>query len=709
MAVNSELLGSLEKALSNVLYASDYLKKKSFTDKLINTVRKLRIAEELHQLYYVAIAGSQSAGKTRLIRELYGLNEDWLKDNEGRGERLPVFVLETDDPRAPFATQITVDGGAVSEGPISASDFRKLVSGAAAPSNVLFPKLYVPRRHFPTGDVGFVLLPGYEVENLDNVGWQRVMRHTLKHALGCVLVTDSTRIADSRQQDILRDMSSTYFADRVPLIVISKSESMPEEKRAELRQRAHEVFAVPEHQSSRIVLTGTGNATLIENWSKELIGALEYYSLQAGTSCEARIKELEDLVDNELCAIQGLIEDALESDSISLGIPERQRENVLDIFDKARDQYRRHYDRQVNEQVNEYASNARTRARDRYIQEEEGFVNTVIGGIGNFLTKTSGERENEHIRRIHECWQEAPSGSTSLAERQFIALSRMANTQLGVAAPESEEALRDLSSQGVQKMLGYEQKLVDSPVSHLESRTVQIYMAQLLNPQRGETVNQLTAEEKEQFEDMVKLIPAVTMEYLRLNQGLMLSSEKQLPARPSTENLESFIKSINQDLPAVHESAKSLLRTMGCILAVDVVIDGQIDTVPALLQAIFGGGAEQTAGTLGASLSVAAAGAIMLGFIAYRGIQAAQRHDAAQRGYINEVMMNLATDFKARQMEIYDDAMERVRDRLHRGLGVAYRLDAGLSQRDNLLRALSALEVNRLRVLRGIREQQLLA
>lgn len=85
MAVNSELLGSLEKALSNVLYASDYLKKKSFTDKLINTVRKLRIAEELHQLYYVAIAGSQSAGKTRLIRELYGLNEDWLKDNEGRG------------------------------------------------------------------------------------------------------------------------------------------------------------------------------------------------------------------------------------------------------------------------------------------------------------------------------------------------------------------------------------------------------------------------------------------------------------------------------------------------------------------------------------------------------------------------------------------------------------------------------------------------
>jgi hypothetical protein len=226
MAVNSELLGSLEKALSNVLYASDYLKKKSFTDKLINTVRKLRIAEELHQLYYVAIAGSQSAGKTRLIRELYGLNEDWLKDNEGRGERLPVFVLETDDPRAPFATQITVDGGAVSEGPISASDFRKLVSGSAAPSNVLFPKLYVPRRHFPTGDVGFVLLPGYEVENLDNVGWQRVMRHTLKHALGCVLVTDSTRIADSRQQDILRDMSSTYFADRVPLIVISKSESM---------------------------------------------------------------------------------------------------------------------------------------------------------------------------------------------------------------------------------------------------------------------------------------------------------------------------------------------------------------------------------------------------------------------------------------------------------------------------------------------------
>lgn len=709
MAIDTKLLENLEHALSNVLYASDYLKKKAFTDKLINTVRKLRISHELNKLYYIAVAGSQSAGKTRLIRELYSLNGDWLQDNEGRGERLPVFILETDDPRAPYATQVVVQTGKVLEENIDAADFRKLVAGGETASTVLFPKLYVPRRHFPGGAIGFVLLPGYETENQDNVGWQRVMRHTLKHALGCLLVTDATRIADSRQQDILRDMSSTYFQNRLPLIVISKCEAMPEKKRSELRHRAHEVFSVPEPQATRIVLTGTGNEELVASWSKELITSLEHYSLQASTSREARIQELEELVDSEMCVMQGLIEEAMEGETINLGVSERQREDVLKLFDGARDKYRRQYDKQVNAQVNEYAQLARMRARGRYIDEEEGFFNKVVGGVGNFLTKTSGEREDEFNDRIRECWQNPSPSTLSLANHQYLALSNMSHMQLGLAAPQSAEELQDRSNQGLIKKLGYEQPIADDRVDNLQSPAVQGYMRQLLNPQRGAPATQLTSEENQQFEEMVTLIPAVAMEYVRLNQGLMMSHSDNLPAKPTTANLGEFINGINEDLPAVHESAKSLLRTMGCILAVDVAIDGQIDTVPALLQTIFGGGAEQAATTLGASLSLAAAGAIVLGVVAYRGMQAAQRHDAAQRGYINEVMVNLANDCKVRQMEIYDEAMERIRDRLHRGLGVAYRLDAELSQRDNLLRALAALEANRLRLLRGIREQQLLA
>ncbi len=52
----------------------------------------------LHGMDLLAVAGRHGAGKTTLLRELYG--EDvgpWLSDNPGRGEKLPIVVLEDPD------------------------------------------------------------------------------------------------------------------------------------------------------------------------------------------------------------------------------------------------------------------------------------------------------------------------------------------------------------------------------------------------------------------------------------------------------------------------------------------------------------------------------------------------------------------------------------------------------------------------------------
>ncbi|KAF1053637.1 MAG: hypothetical protein GAK43_01307 [Stenotrophomonas maltophilia] len=726
MSIDVELLQKLEANLASTLLASSFLAKPSFSTRIIDCVRKLRIARELNQLYYIAVAGSQSAGKTRLIRELYALDEHWLKDNDGRGERLPVFIIETDDPRAPFATRIAVSAGRVAESEITPEEFRRLVSGWDAGSATLFPKLYVPRRHFHGQQVGFVLLPGYELENQDNATWQRVMRHTLKHSLGSLLVTDQARLADNGQKDILRDLSSAYFKGRLPVAVVSKTESVPADKLDGLRERASEVFEIPQ---DHVICTGTGDAALVADWTTQLIGALDRYALPAASTLETRLEELEQLVDGDLCDIQALIDDALQGAEVRRSAPEKQRDDVLAWFDQASTKYRRKYARQVNRHTGEYAERARKVARQRYIDEEEGFSNTVFGGIANFLTKTSGEREDTHVRRISECWRGRDLDSTP-AQSQYLALSDMSRERLQLDTPENSQQVGERLAQGTVELLGYHQDGIGGDLK-LDSEPVRKHMANLFNPMPEQARTELTVLEQAQFQEMITLVPAVAMEYLRINQGLMLKHAAQLPQAPTTQSMGQFIGDISKDLPAFHDSAKSLLRTIGCILAVDVAVDGQLDTIPALLQSIFGAGSgaatastattaaaatAQTgtattttaggaaAGSLGASL----AGALVVAFVAYRATVAVQRHDAACRGYISTVIGQLADAQINHQMDLYDEAMERVRERLHRGLGIAYGLDTALSDKDNLLRAAADLERARLNALRNIRAAQLL-
>ncbi|MGJ3441422.1 hypothetical protein AAZU54_15695 [Pseudomonas sp. Je.1.5.c] len=128
--MKAPLIKDMENALAGVLKISAELKTRSNPrPALVSILRKLRIARELSSVYYICVAGSQSAGKTRLVRELYQLDEGWLADNQGRGERVPVFILEKECD-APYAVVVKYDGqGNEQEEQISQDAFRALISG----------------------------------------------------------------------------------------------------------------------------------------------------------------------------------------------------------------------------------------------------------------------------------------------------------------------------------------------------------------------------------------------------------------------------------------------------------------------------------------------------------------------------------------------------------------------------------------------------
>lgn len=728
----NEALRKTELALAHVLLAADFIKdvrKNELEDskdaprqqklraRIIDCIRKLRINRELGEHYYVAVAGGQSAGKTRLVRELYGLDQKWLTDNEGRGEHLPVFVIETPNIREPYATQIVLDPETreINEEPIDHEAFRAFAKGAHPNENALYPKLHVPERYFPNQQLGFVLLPGYEVLNEANMAWQEVMRHTLRHALGCLFVTDKTRLADSQQIEMQRELSRKQFGDREFAVAISKTENASVDAREQLRRTAIEVFNLKPEQHNQVVCTGIG-ADFVAQWSAELMSAVNANSRAASTSFALRLNDLIEVADTDILRIAEELDRLMQEGTVESVAATSQRDEVMQLFDDAQAKYRRRLDREMNEHTQNLAASVQKEAIDAYIKEEEGFQNTVIEGVKRFFNTTSGERERIHVDRVISRWN---SEATTISD--FAVLSKLAHDRLDVPYEQSKVTAEKISSDPI-AALGYDEVRADIQAAEVtESKAVREYLVRLLKPQKNSPEPSLSADDRPSFTVAVKLIPALTMEYLRVNQAVAFAGAKRengISARLETESLGQVLEKTVNGLPQFKGAATNLLRTIGCILAVDVAIDGTVDTIPGLIHAIFGGGAAAAgaggtaAGSaaaatgLGATLSLAAAGVIGVGYVAYQATTAAQRADAAHRGFIRSAVSNLAAKHVDRWMDIYDDAMERVADRLREGLTLAYNLDTHVAHNDSLLRAMSHLETARLNLVRNVSHAQ---
>jgi hypothetical protein len=79
--------------------------------QIVDILRKVLLLESVADTYLVSVAGSQGAGKTTLVREIYDLPFEALEGNLGQGERMPVIVKESRLPNSQDYVQwVTVLG-----------------------------------------------------------------------------------------------------------------------------------------------------------------------------------------------------------------------------------------------------------------------------------------------------------------------------------------------------------------------------------------------------------------------------------------------------------------------------------------------------------------------------------------------------------------------------------------------------------------------
>lgn len=687
-----DLIKKLELAAADVLDVVAELDSRSVHRATFKSVlRKLRITRELSSMYYICVAGSQSAGKTRLVRELYGLDDEheWLVDNQGRGERVPVFIIEQEctQPHA-VGVRYKPDAEGNEEESLDKESFRRIVNAYDVNDDYLFAKLYVPKRYFSAQSFGVVLLPGYEMLNRENAEWQGLMRHTLMHSLGSVLVTDRTRIADNAQARILEDLKSRYFPDRKPVIAVTKTESLSQQQLEELKATVADVFEVREIEADRVVCTGVGDDNYRARWTHEIIRVVGKYALSSADAESVRMDGLERVLNDELDNVIAALREEAAGEGINEHLKERQVEKVRTAFSKASARYRRGYEKELRERMKAHAAAAIQEATTRYIDEEEGFQ-AKLQQLGNFLSFQSGEHEQRFQERIVDCWNGDPTGQSPLSS-DYLAITEMSRKELDIQPPVTEQLA--LAQQPLQNLLGHEQARdgVDDERLLQLRHDLRLLMGQNLADHESRGLYLMS----EQLEEVLRQLPAMTMEYVRINQAIALRKPEFMNKDLASFDFKALQQEIQTELPQAQKTFGPLINSIAAIMAVDVAIDGQFD----VLNTITGGGAVG----MGATLSMMAAGTIALSFIAYKTANQVQAYDAAKKGFIRASMRQFADGHIQKSLDLYDDLMENLDDRMTRNLRLAYGLGSELTKHDSLTRKLHRLNVARTNLVKAL-------
>lgn len=702
------LLKGLNSALRNLRGAASLLGDEDRLDsELLPVLRRLLLAEVLGNTPILAIGGSQGAGKTTLLCTLYGLegaDAAWLPPNEGRGEKLPVLIQEE-------VGRTTVQGAIrhlskvgsqyeLVEKDVDISKFQEAIHDNDA--SVLLPILKVPQRFFLNSAHAWLLLPGYEKQDRENKEWQELMRQALIAATGCIIVTDETRMAGAADVEIVKDMLAKELSGSQALVVISKTEGArgKPERLKQLRSTAQDVFSIAAEQADRWIVCAGGlrDKDYRSEWLPHVEAAIQDLAISGGGDRKAQLAQLENVLGRDLSRVVTRISNKTQLflQGIKSSIGEETLKHFLEAFDDSKDNLRAEYHKAIEGYLNDHYLGAWNCFQLRLIDKDDGYE-----GFKNWA-KDSWRTATESQRRIEEDLNASWKAPGSILEKHAFALARLTQKSLGAPNDCSTAGtpLQQLGYVGADQQVILWDGLDDSVHKNLQSIFVK---------NKGSDKNAAHELDKS-CQLAVKLLPALVLEYARV------ASVMPALVGVDPDSLEEMTKAERPDLVGIAvknlgdgvDLSKTVLRSIATILAVDVVSDGDLDTIPALLNAIglgsaiaatgtAAGSAAGGAATAGAAVGTAAIGSVgaavvgtvAVGYLVYSAMREIRLHDTKARDRAQQMLWNIKDHHSRHFLVHFDDLMNQARQRLREAIRQRYHLDESLMEKDRLAKALS--------------------
>jgi hypothetical protein len=666
------LLARLNRDLLRLRSAAAYLAtaEPTLEREITALLRRTLVTEVLHDTYTVAVAGVQGAGKTTYVARMLGIHEDLLDGNLGRGERMPVLIvgdesvteptpvsrdvveeIET-DPLAPL-TKVTY---------LNQEEWADTLDGKRDQS--LLAELRVPVGQGLTHRRGLLLLPGYEKRVGEAVLWQDYMRQALAASSIAVVVVDQTRLADATQKTILSDIRK-HLATATPIVVISKTEGLPEDKLAELVATAGEIFEIPTHDRKRgILVTGSGSDP--GNLRADLDSAIEALGSLSVESRGLQLGALRTLITEDLAGIIEGVDSGRTATRVVVGEAEENASLVMEAFDRGVERVRQDYRKALSDRLAVHRKTATKDVKSAHKDDIEGIEN-IHRRVYRLFADSAGDREERVEKMLTKAWKNADERESGFVPMYVDMLGDVIARRLAIEAPvrRFEPGPLDRRLPALPMGSDVSAEILPATVQHDVVLISEMGQDSVAKPTRD-------------FQRAIEIMPVLALEFVRTAQiapELVEVDPKTLAADKNVDAAQTAA-AIGTAWAAWSTSQKALIATSATVFGLDLLVDGQIDTIPTLANAVTTGlsgvlptGLASAAGVaVGAAVGVVAAGALTA--IA---IDQMRKSELRERESLGRAIAGISDANLAHYLDGFDDVMDatrqvleaRLRDWLH--------------------------------------------
>lgn len=615
-------------------------------DRMKDLHNKLALTVLTQERYLLAVTGLQGAGKTALVKRLYNLDGTYLRDNDGRGEKRPILITESDvsEPTGYVSkSNYTVEHGLVIHSEfVTPDEFDRIAKSPK--KEEIWLELKVPFRHFHDKKKSLILLPGFEKDKEELS--QQLLEHVLYLSTSSIVVFRKDTFARVNNLEMMNRIKEIY--DNVKPIYVLTHGDVNSENNEKIIEQFIDMVQVDSTETDRVIMSGDP-ALFGGSWIKEVINMIGKYAFLTDESEQKKVALLESLfgdIRNEICSLEEFFrrqeEKAILSDQNSF---EKNTYRLVEQFEVM-------YERILNDlekNILDSLQGRKEKAKEyfnTYVKENEGFWKGVL----NKFSPNALKDEEKLQAAIKEAWMEV--GDTKpevdiinvttdyIEERANLLKDPIVQEQVA-AAPKKEKANRF-------KLSGLENKTEETPKREygvkVKEKSKSISLADAKKMTSLQRIDTFFAKNREKgeliplYRDDLKML--TLMGTMLCRQGLY---EKKLWEQNASEvgSQEAVAFNTTEDIQTnaldktidgmkdfsgkVSDFIPLILKTIPLVLGVDVVLDGQADLVLHATKALTGIGLTVTP----LQLLGAIGGAAVLVY----GINAVQHavHDTNQR------------------------------------------------------------------------------
>ncbi len=619
-------------------------------------LKKLWTLQILANRYVIAVSGLQNVGKTTLMKLIYQIPDEYVPENQGRGEKIPVLITEDADLAEfkTFSIHITevtdrTDGVAVNTKEISPDEFK---AEALEPSaDCIMLELKVPAKYFGGKEKSFILLPGIEEVKSE---WQDLVRISLIGAAGCVFLFNSTEYSNIKNKEVIDSEIKKGFENAKPIFILSKSDQSNDEN-AGLKQTILNDFGLKD-ESDRVICTGLKNT---DKWMKDFEISIKKYSRTTKVFRKRQIQSLSDILKQLDACLIAIHDEIFQEKIIDELSPGRHTvKKVSEAIKEATSDLKKKFDRALRSELNKHVNLSQRKITDLLLEKD------FLDKLKEFFVGKSLKDQKELNEKIESAWNEYnPQEITYRATAQVI------NYRLDSNFKNISKSIADQ----YQKLLALSSGNSGSstpPDNPDEMFMNDIAILTCINCQQKVNLS-------DKFERNLKYLPALCLTEI-LNEYYVENINKHYFTPTKTEDVKNTVdKSLSDAMSTIKEN---VIPIAALILGVDGAVDGKFD-IPANLGNAF------SAGGLGV-LGWGAAGLAAL-YITVDTWQKINKYELDEKSLADDVIYHFRDQHYARTIEKYDDMMDDLNNYFTEKMHEYFHLDKNLVKKVALVKSLA--------------------